>query len=906
MDDRSQENSQVVESSKPIQNKIDELEAKQTTAVSIESNSNEESEPRSKHSDLSNQENGQDKMEEKVHVQIENSSEKIESATTLLESNENFDILTKSTNEAKENENTSWAHQLSLDEKENIENKLNGEKEKNSDSEYEDIDDDDVEGQATIESKNLNEAVKSQSKMAKNSPNALNSKKDTNRESEQKNKEERANNRATVKQQRRIKKEKDPTVIPKKGLFYEHDYRDLEEENEKEIATVDQEQAASVLADNEEIKQEKEIYIEKATNENGSKNLDKAKPIELLNRPSNKRNEIARSNNKNIDDERWAHDRFDLNEQKPKSSQDLIKRYGYDIRKEKSVEAIKQEDNQENSKTQRGQIDKKQLNKIGYSSKRAITKENKAVFNNNNNNNNSRNEKPNYQQPQQFPQNRRLNYDNKRSERERLTKQRSRVYETKRPSEKISNNRQSQSSKSQSSARTTEANVDLHVDEYEDYEDEENEEDNKVKQAALSVNDEEENSDDEAKKLALLRRRKAPIAKVEHSTNKNFDYNQQYRNSQARTNYSSFDTQKDSNRTISQEYNNRAFNSKDNRKNGKLEGSNKINSIENKFRNRNNQFNRQNNKYFYKSDRHANAERNEYSNYDEHDNRESEDFQGNMNRRRNEGVHSYRDQKRDINIVNNNSNPASDALTSKYEQTSHSQIKTRQQQQTNEVYQQQQNHQDFPKRYSSLRSNQTSNSGLLQQKELHTELQLQQQAQTHIQNQFPAKSSSAAASYNFQAQPQFLYQNTTLNNPSRQQLHQRQTLTQQNWHPQTNKSHSNYGHMQRSLVAASQPAPSMIMQPPPGLAPIQHQQNSGMPRHQIYYMPSNEYEYANLAAAVMSNPIYYTATASQSGSISTPPSTPTQTSSQLSPSTIQHLQRQSKAIPIINPNFNKP
>jgi hypothetical protein len=920
MDEKPKENEQVAESVTILEKNSDPVridENSKEKAMSIVCNSNLENELESNQLALDNEKKEQDRVEQIAHVRSENSSEQIESSSILEEINENAVVTKDSTTESKTNENPSWAQQLSLDEI--LKTKQNMNEEKYSDSEYEDIDDDDddaddedasEEEKADVAvNKNLNQSSnKNKSEMIKSNINMSNEKKETDSKSLQEKTTDRPGNRLSGKQQRRIKeKEKDPSVIPKKGLFYEHDYRDFEEENEvvnKISIATDLEQTAPTMRDGQEGEQDKKVDTEKVTVE--SSIIGKSKPVELLNRSSNKPSEISHKNNKNIDTERWAHDRFDMNEQKPKSSQDLINRYGYDIRQETSIEAIKQvEGNQDNVKTQRRNYDKKQTNTNGNSSKRTVTKENKDVSNSGRNNNNISNNEKNHHQHQQPLANRRPNYINKRQFRERLTQQRPRVYENIKSNEKMhsrQNNKQSQSINEQRSVRRDETNIESNheIDEYEDYEDEENEEDCIVKQVG-SIEEEEENSDDEARKLAFLRRRKAPVqSRLEHSDNKNFEtINQQYKNNQTRTNYFSSDRHpKNSNRDSTKEYKNSAYNSREDGANGEFGGSYKVRSFENNSRNRNQQFNRQNShQNFYRSDRHSNVNRNDHLNYDEHDNRTSEGFssQPTMNRLRSNRVYFNKSKNYDMA---SNSNQASNR---RYEETSHSQIKAKQQ--ANEIQQQHQSQQDFPKRYSSLRSNQTSGNGPQQQRqhqmEPHAE-QHQQQTQSHVQNQFSVKPSS---SYNFQAQQQYIYQTNSLNNQPRQQ----QASAQQNWHPQTNKPQSQYGHMHRSLMAASQqPASAIIMQTPPGLTSLQHQHqhSSSMPRHQIYYVPSNEYEYASIAAAaVMSNPIYYAAAAGQSGSLSTPSTaTQNQPTTQLSPSAIQHLQRQSKAIPIINPN----
>ncbi|CAH2011216.1 unnamed protein product [Acanthoscelides obtectus] len=76
---------------------------------------------------------------------------------------------------------------------------------------------------------------------------------------------------------------KNPQYIPKRGTFYEHDDRTLEEEGEVQVAEVEKDGKKKVWQDKKE---------------------------------------------------RWAHDRFNETEQSPKTKSELINIYGYDIRNE--------------------------------------------------------------------------------------------------------------------------------------------------------------------------------------------------------------------------------------------------------------------------------------------------------------------------------------------------------------------------------------------------------------------------------------------------------------------------------------------------------------------------------------------------------------------------------------------
>ncbi len=117
------------------------------------------------------------------------------------------------------------------------------------------------------------------------------------------NKEECDSLKKEEENKKEIKNRKDPAAIPKKGYFFEHDDR----ESEKKVATISSLNAT-------------EFSSKKIPNRNNRKNKKST-------------NEIIETDN------RWLHDRFDLNDQRPKTRQELIKRYGYDIR-EKKIEQI--------------------------------------------------------------------------------------------------------------------------------------------------------------------------------------------------------------------------------------------------------------------------------------------------------------------------------------------------------------------------------------------------------------------------------------------------------------------------------------------------------------------------------------------------------------------------------------
>jgi hypothetical protein len=129
-----------------------------------------------------------------------------------------------------------------------------GEPKNDSDSQYEDVEDDEVNVEAAAPELELESEAKGDEKAAA---------------------------------------KKDPANIPRKGYFFEHDNRDGDDDNAKEK------------------------------------------------RPGQRRRfERFSAARGNIND-KWTHDRFDERQQQPKSRSELVKRYGYDIREEKSASAPK-------------------------------------------------------------------------------------------------------------------------------------------------------------------------------------------------------------------------------------------------------------------------------------------------------------------------------------------------------------------------------------------------------------------------------------------------------------------------------------------------------------------------------------------------------------------------------------
>ena len=167
----------------------------------------------------------------------------------------------------------------------------------------------------------------------------------------------------------RKKKEIDPAQIPRKGYFFEHDNREdeVDDENESDKDKIkNAENTATVPPESKEEPnsnepvQETENPGEKAVESKENAQLDNATNSKKPSMPKNSARTKVNLNNinqkygnkvransgktnfrkkKQIEDEdsidddaKWSHDRFDSNEQQPKTKIELVKRYGYDIR----------------------------------------------------------------------------------------------------------------------------------------------------------------------------------------------------------------------------------------------------------------------------------------------------------------------------------------------------------------------------------------------------------------------------------------------------------------------------------------------------------------------------------------------------------------------------------------------
>lgn len=101
-----------------------------------------------------------------------------------------------------------------------------------------------------------------------------------------------------------------PQYIPKKGTFYEHDDRTAEDLDAAEPPETIE--TASNSTESKEPRDNKVLQLQ---------NHQKAQPVKPIKKPKDTA-------------DRWTHDRFNENEQAPKSRAELVSAYGYDIRNE--------------------------------------------------------------------------------------------------------------------------------------------------------------------------------------------------------------------------------------------------------------------------------------------------------------------------------------------------------------------------------------------------------------------------------------------------------------------------------------------------------------------------------------------------------------------------------------------
>lgn len=113
-----------------------------------------------------------------------------------------------------------------------------------------------------------------------------------------------------------VKASKDPAFIPKTGYYFEHDSREGE--------TKPQAVPDSTNSQNEDLKPTEPLPRKQGRKAPNKKNFKS----------------ISVSTDEVDTAERWQHDRFDFDEQQPKSEVEIVKRYGFNIRKAKDVNEV--------------------------------------------------------------------------------------------------------------------------------------------------------------------------------------------------------------------------------------------------------------------------------------------------------------------------------------------------------------------------------------------------------------------------------------------------------------------------------------------------------------------------------------------------------------------------------------
>ncbi len=138
------------------------------------------------------------------------------------------------------------------------------------------------------------------------------------------------------------RKKKDPAYIPKTGYYFEHDSRDdhvtkTETKTEEAIAGSDAVvPVEEALPIREEVPTDRPIEADKKAN--NQQRSGGRKPAR--NGPRRAKNFNGDIDHDIDDQERWVHDRFDMDEQKPKSQSEIVSKYGFDIRKAKDLDAV--------------------------------------------------------------------------------------------------------------------------------------------------------------------------------------------------------------------------------------------------------------------------------------------------------------------------------------------------------------------------------------------------------------------------------------------------------------------------------------------------------------------------------------------------------------------------------------
>lgn len=233
-----------------------------------------------------------------------------------------------------EKDRNNWARRVSNAEKELANNSIANSLGSSNSSQYEDVENTDE----------ITEDIQSNENQDKDETKELNSNCDRN---------------SVPNKQNGQKKRKDPAYIPRTGYYFEHDSREDDQKSEKgnqETPT----DAESQLGNSEPVVNSNLASAKSSKPPTSIKNGNIKQRRKNFKKKFNSLDVIE----KDIDNtDRWKHDRFDLDEQQPKSENEIVKRYGFDIRKAKDVNEIMIESNVSDDKkyTERAKSQPKSL-----------------------------------------------------------------------------------------------------------------------------------------------------------------------------------------------------------------------------------------------------------------------------------------------------------------------------------------------------------------------------------------------------------------------------------------------------------------------------------------------------------------------------------------------------------------
>jgi protein CASC3 len=162
-----------------------------------------------------------------------------------------------------------------------------------------------------------------------------------------------------------------PQYIPKRGAFYEHDDRLGSDEESKAVA------------DRESVK-----------SDTSSQPVKSVKPLTISNKkstPVRVTKDQVESKVLNMDSDRWGHDMFREEEQKPKSREELMTSYGYDIRNQDAGPQKAVRYNKKSISHSRSNRSGKEDSDRSPHTRRGSDDQHVIKVNNNNNNNNNNN-----------------------------------------------------------------------------------------------------------------------------------------------------------------------------------------------------------------------------------------------------------------------------------------------------------------------------------------------------------------------------------------------------------------------------------------------------------------------------------------------------------------------------------